>query len=67
MKKILFSLITIIFLLTIIFSTLNIIFSGVPLFSILNLNTSDAVFISKKEEDRNLNKTSYDKSIIWFS
>ena len=61
MKKILFSLITIIFLLTIIFSTLNIIFSGVPLFSILNLNTSDAVFISKKEEDRNLNKTSYDK------
>lgn len=61
MKNIFFTLIAIFFLLVVIFSTLNVILSGVPLFSILNLNTSDAVFISKKEEDRNLNKVSYNK------
>ena len=61
MKNIFFSLITIIFFLGIIFSTLNIILSGVPLFNILNLKISDAVFISKKEEDQNRNKILYNK------
>ena len=61
MKNIFFFLITITLFLVIIFGALNIFFSGVPLFSILNLSTSDAVYISKKEEDRNLNKVSFDK------
>ena len=61
MKNIFFFLITTTFFLGIIFGTLNIILSGVPLFSIFNLNTSDAVFISKKEEDRDLNKILYNK------
>ena len=61
MKNFFFSLIAITFILVIIFSALNIFFSGVPLFSILNLSTSDAVYISKKEEDKNLNRVSFDK------
>ena len=62
MKNLLFTLISILIFLIILLGSLNLLLSGVPLFNIFNIDISDAIYFSKKEENKNLYKTSFNKN-----
>lgn len=61
MKSLIFSITAISLFLVILFVSLNILLGGVPLFNIFNLNISDAIFISKKKENKKLYEVSFNK------
>ena len=61
MKNFFFSIIAISLFLITLFISLNVLLGGVPLFNIFNLNISDAIFISKKQENKKLYKVLFNK------
>ena len=61
MKSLFFSIIAISLFSIILFASLNVLLGGVPLFNIFSLSISDAIFISKKKENKKLYEVSFNK------